>query len=149
MKNQSGLVFPNSTIRQSLAVSLGADQIRIRISNEYGSTWLNITEVSVAYPGGNGSLGLSEIQTASSQPVTFSGDTSISIPDGALVVSDPLNFKVTTGSYMVITMYLANGQQTNYVSSHPGSRVNIWYTFGNQVNAENITGPIVNTTAHW
>jgi hypothetical protein len=56
--NQSGLDFFNSTIRQTLKVSLGSPQIRIRLSNELSPIFLNITSMTVAIPGGNHSVGL-------------------------------------------------------------------------------------------
>lgn len=147
--NQTNLDFFNSTIRQTLKVSLGAPQIRIRLSNELSPVFLNITSMTIAVPGGNHSAGESLIETKTLQTVTFSGNTSVDIPDGAQVVSDPLNFPVTTNDIVSISMYLANGQATTDITSHPGSRINIFYTFGDQVSAANITGPDAQTVAHW
>jgi lysophospholipase L1-like esterase len=147
--NQSGLDFFNSTIRQTLKVSLGAPQIRIRLSNELSPIYLNITSMTIAVPGGNHSAGQSLIETSTLQTVTFSGNTSVDIPDGAQVVSDPLNFPVSSNDIISISMYLANGQATNFITSHPGSRINIFYTFGDQTTAMNITGPNAQSVAHW
>lgn len=46
-------------------------------------------------------------------------------------------------------MYLAQGQQGNSITSHPGSRINIWMSSGNSVNAANITDPSTQSVAHW
>ena len=98
----------------------------------------------------NGSAGTSAIQPSTLQTVTFSGgDESIVIPDGALGVSDPLDFPVEAQSMITVTMYLASGQQGTYITSHPGSRTTSWMTVGNQVGATNLTGPELNSTAHW
>lgn len=98
----------------------------------------------------DGSAGVGAIQPSSLQTVTFSGgEESIIIPNGALAVSDPLNFAVAPQSNVAITMYLASGQDGTAITSHPGSRTTTWLTVGNQVGAANLTGPVLNSTAHW
>jgi hypothetical protein len=104
--------------------------------------------MTVALPGGNHSAGESLIETNTLQTAIFSGNTSVDIPDGAQVVSDPLSFLVATNDIISISMYLATGQATTDITSHPGSRINIFYTSGNQVSAVNITGPDAQTVAH-
>lgn len=146
--NQTGLVFPNSTIRQTLHMSIGAEQIRLRISNVFGGSNLPITAVSIALPV-NGSAGVSAIQKGTSKSVTFSGFTSIVIPNGALVVSDPIDFPVKPQSMITVTLYTAEGQTTNSITSHPGSRTTTWFQFGNAVNALNLTDSSLQSVAHW
>ncbi len=98
----------------------------------------------------NGSAGSNYIQTSTLQTVTFSGDTGIIVPNGALVVSDPLNFTVKAQSMITVTMYLAKGQASNDITSHPGSRTTSWVCFGDYVNASSLaTGPDVSSVAHW
>jgi hypothetical protein len=67
-----------------------ASQIRIKFSNVFGGSNLPITAVTVALPANN-TAGIHQIQTKTLQKVTFSGKDSISIPNGALAVSDPIN----------------------------------------------------------
>ena len=129
-------------------MSIGGDQIRIRISNAFGVTGLPITAVSVALPL-NGSAGVSAIDSSTLQPVTFSGSPSITIPNGALAVSDPLNFRIVPQSMISVSIYLAAGQQSNDITSHPGSRTTSWFQFGNAVNATNLTDSSVQSVAHW
>lgn len=149
-QNQSNLTFPDSTIRQTVHVSIEASQIRLRISNAFGVSPLFVTAVNIALPF-NGSSGTSAIQTSTIQQLTFSGNQSIVIPNGALAVSDPVDFYVAAQSELAISMYLAEGQTTNYITSHPGSRATTWYQFGNAIDAANLT--ITNATeqssAHW
>ncbi|THY68000.1 extracellular GDSL-like lipase/acylhydrolase [Aureobasidium pullulans] len=146
--NQTGSVFVNSTIRQTLHMSIGGPQIRIRLSNVFGATQLNITAVTVALPFNN-SAGQSIIETNTLQTVTFSGNNSIIIPDGSLAVSDPIHFPIKAQSELAVSIYLAGGQLGNSITSHPGSRTNSFYQFGNAVNAANLTDPSVQTVAHW
>ncbi|KAK3670742.1 hypothetical protein LTR78_009434 [Recurvomyces mirabilis] len=150
--NQSNLVFYNSTIRQTLRVTLGAKQLRIRLSNAFGLNDLPITKVNIALPVaevGQNLTGASAINTTTVQQLTFSGNESIIIPNGALAVSDPLNFPVTEGQIISITMYLQYGQASNYVTSHPGSRTQIWLSNGDFTNTANLTDASVQSTFHW
>jgi len=131
-------------------MSIGGEQIRLRISNAFGVSPLPITEVTVALPF-NGSAGVSAIQPQTLQRLTWSGNESIVIPNGALAVSDPIEFDIKPESNLAVTMYLADGQTTNYITSHPGSRTTSYYTLGNEVDATNLT--ITNATEqsslHW
>jgi lysophospholipase L1-like esterase len=145
---QPSVVFPNSTIRQTLHTSIGGDQIRIRFSNVFGVSDLPITAVTVALPV-NGSAGVSGIQTSTLKTVTFSGLSSVVIPNGALIVSDPINFKVKPQSMLTVTIYTAQGQTTNSITSHPGSRTTSWFSFGNSVSAPSLTDASTQNVAHW
>ncbi|KAF2015479.1 SGNH hydrolase [Aaosphaeria arxii CBS 175.79] len=148
--NQTGAVFVNSTIRQTLKVSVGASQIRLKISNAFGVTNLPITAVTVSLPANN-TAGIHQIQPNTVQKVTFSGNSSISIPNGALAVSDPLDFKVNPQSVVTVTIYLKDGQTTNSITSHPGSRTTSWWQFGNAVDAASLTisDRAKQSAAHW
>jgi len=131
-------------------MSIGASTIRLRISNAFGVSPLPITAVTIALPF-NGSSGVSAIQPNTLQNLTFSGNSSIVIPNGALAVSDPVDFTILPQSELAMSIYLADGQTTNYITSHPGSRATTWLVNGNEVSATNIT--ITNATeqslAHW
>jgi len=102
----------------------------------------------VALPS-NGTSGTSEIQTQTLKTVTFSGSPNFTIPDGALVVSDPIDFTVLAQSELAITIYLAEGQESNDITSHPGSRATSFISFGNYVSAPNLTDPSTESLQHW
>ncbi|KAG0646090.1 hypothetical protein D0Z07_8161 [Hyphodiscus hymeniophilus] len=146
--NETEEVFFNSTIRQTLHMSIGGETIRISISNAFGLNDLPITAVTVALPY-QGAAGASAIQSQTLKTVTFSGNSSFTIPNGALAVSDPINFPIKPQSMITVTMYLANGQQSNFITSHPGSRTTSFFSFGNYVNAINMTDPSTQSAAHW
>lgn len=129
-------------------MSIGASTIRLRISNAFGLNDLPITAVTVALPY-QGAAGASAIQPQTLKTVTFSGNTSFTIPNGALAVSDPIDFAIKPQSMLAVTMYLADGQQSNYITSHPGSRTTSWFCFGNYVHAVNMTDPSTQSAAHW
>ena len=91
------LNIENQTVRERVRVSIGGPQIRIRLSNEYGSTPLLIGGVTVASPDGAAGVVPSTLQ-----PVTFSRRTSVTIPAGAPVLSDPLPFPLAAGAEISI-----------------------------------------------
>ncbi len=90
----------NQTVRERVRVSVGGDQIQIRLSNEYGSTPLLIGPVTVALP-----IDSSSVKAASIHAVTFGGHNSITIPVGAPVLSDPVAFSVPYGGEISISLY--------------------------------------------
>jgi lysophospholipase L1-like esterase len=143
---QNNLVFADSTVRQSIHVTVGSKLIRLRFSNAYGGTDLPITNISVARPAG-GAAGVSAIEPGTSQAVTFDGRTAIDIPVGAQMVSDPLDFPVGTNTNLTVTIYLASGQASNNITSHPGSRTDTYMLAGNHVTDADLPGAA--SVAHW
>ncbi|EAU90819.1 lipolytic enzyme [Coprinopsis cinerea okayama7 len=149
--NETGLVFRNTTLRQTVRATIGGDWLRIRISNAFGVSDLPITAVSIALPT-KGSAGVPTIQPRTSRKVTFSGESSFIVPNGAQVLSDPIRFSTPPQSMLSITIYTAQGQTTNYITSHPGSRTTSWMARGNQVDAldlESLGEDERASTNHW
>ncbi|MGI5213128.1 SGNH/GDSL hydrolase family protein [Plantactinospora sp. CA-290183] len=143
---QENLVLADSTLRQTVRVSVGGQHMRIRLSNAFGGAPLPITSASVALPAG-GQAGVSEIEPGTSRPVTFSGRSSVVIPVGAQMVSDPISFSLAARSNLTVTLYLAEGQASNNVTSHPGSRTTSHLLAGNHV--ADATLPGATPTDHW
>jgi lysophospholipase L1-like esterase len=149
-QNQTGAVFVNSTIRQTLFMTAQANQIRIKISNVFGGSNLPITAITVALPANN-TAGIHQIQANTVKKITFSGKDGIIIPNGALAVSDPINFPIKAEQIVTVSVYLASGQTTNSITSHPGSRTVSWWQFGNAVSspALDISNSTTQSAAHW
>jgi lysophospholipase L1-like esterase len=143
---QDGLVLADATVRQTIRVSVGGRQLRLRFSNAFGGADLPITAVSLALPAG-GQAGVSAIQPDTSRPVTFHGRPSVRIPVGAQMVSDPLPMEVAPRSNLTVTIYLARGQASNNITSHPGSRTTSHLIAGNHVGAADLPG--ATPVNHW
>jgi lysophospholipase L1-like esterase len=139
-------VFNDSTLRQTLHVSVGGKLMRLRFSNAFGGTALTITSAHVALPV-DGAAGVSAIRPGSDKAVTFQGRPSVTIPAGAQIVSDVLSLDLVPASNLTVTLYLAHGQASLNVTSHPGSRTNSFMVAGNHVSDLDL----VNATAvaHW
>ncbi|MEU8637262.1 SGNH/GDSL hydrolase family protein [Amycolatopsis sp. NPDC048633] len=139
-------VLDNASLRQTAHVSAGGPRIRLRFSNAFGGAPLPLSTVSVARPL-DGRAGVSAVVPGSVLPVTFHGKPSTTIPMGAQVVSDPLPFPVRTFENITVTAYLAHGQGSLSITSHPGSRTTSYLVPGNQVTAADLTG--ATPVDHW
>lgn len=139
-------VFEDATLRQTIRVSVGGRNVRLRFSNAFGGAALPITRVSVALPDG-GKAGVSAIEPGTSRPVTFHGRSALTIPVGAQMVSDPLTFPVAPRSILTVTVYLADGQASTDITSHPGSRTTSYMLAGDHTTDADMPG--ATSTDHW
>ncbi|KAJ5086168.1 hypothetical protein N7532_010939 [Penicillium argentinense] len=146
--NGSDAVFRNSSLRQTIQVGLAADEIRLRLSNAFGNNDLNITRVAVSLPVKN-EAGASAIEVGSSKKVLFSGSPSISIPEGGLAVSDPIELPLEFRSVVTIDLYLEQGQGGSAITGHPGSRTTSFMALGDTLDQHNWTSSSVASTEHW
>jgi lysophospholipase L1-like esterase len=113
--------FTDQTLRLIVHSSIGGNRVRIRISNEMGSTPLRIGAAHIALRAGG-----ADIQPTTDRALTFSGNASITIPPGAPVLSDPVTLTVPALSDLAVSLYLpgtvgattihGTASQTNYVS---------------------------------
>jgi hypothetical protein len=95
--------FDNQTLRQIVRVNGGGGEIRLRLSNEYGTKPLEIGDVHVALSAGPGGA----IAPGSDHVVTFSGARSTTIPAGAPMLSDPIALAVKPLSSLAVSLYVA------------------------------------------
>lgn len=130
-----------------MKVSLATSQLRLQISNAFGGSDLPITAVSVALPEDPSQAGGSAIQPSTAQAVTFSGSSSFLVPRGAIVISDPISIDVEAESILAISTYLADGQQTNAITSHPGSRTTSWLVHGDHIDDAELVD--ATPSVHW
>ena len=120
--NNSG--FSNQTVRHIAHVSVAGNRLRVRLSNAYGRGPLKIGAAHVALQSSAAS-----IVSGSDRALTFNGNRSITIPAGALVLSDPVDLEVPAFADLAVSVYFPGttgpitwhqlGMQTAYVST-PG-----------------------------
>ncbi|WP_456298899.1 SGNH/GDSL hydrolase family protein [Amycolatopsis mongoliensis] len=139
-------VLDNASVRQTAHVSVGGPRLRLRFSNAFGGAPLPLSAVSVARPL-DGRAGVPAVVPGSVMPVTFHGKASTTIPVGAQVVSDPLPFPVRPFENVTVTTYLAHGQSSLSITSHPGSRTTSYLVPGDQVSASDLPG--ATPVDHW
>ncbi|WP_318306868.1 SGNH/GDSL hydrolase family protein [Amycolatopsis solani] len=139
-------VLDNASLRQTAHVTAGGPRIRLRFSNAFGGAPLPLSAVTVARPVA-GAAGVSSVVPGSVLPVTFHGKAATVVPVGAQVVSDPLPFPVRPFENITVTTYLARGQASLAITSHPGSRTTSYLVPGDQVAAADLTG--ATPVDHW
>ncbi len=110
------------TVRQIVHTSLGGERVRVRLSNAYGTSGLVIGSAHVAISTGGGS-----ISGKSDRVLKFNGSPTITIPAGALAVSDPVALNLPALGDLAVSLYLSENvaattqhveaQQTTYISS--------------------------------
>jgi len=115
-------LFSSVTLREVVHISAGGAQIRLRFTNEFGLDPLTVADAHVALSAGG-----SSIQPGSDRAVTFGGATSVNIPPGAAIFSDPVALAVAPLSDVAVSFYLppqimraetyhAFADQDNYVA---------------------------------
>ena len=119
-------VLGDQTVRQIARVSVGGDQLRVVLSNEFGVRPVTIGSASVALSAGGGA-----IDPATVKALTFGGRASATIPPGAPLVSDPVDLATKPLASLAVSFYLPkrtgitsvhwDGAQTGYVSG-PGDK---------------------------
>lgn len=112
----------NQSIRQVARVSIGGGQVRIVVSNQYGTTPLTIGSAHVALSAGGAA-----IVEGSDRALTFSGEDSITIPPGSPAISDPVDLEVPPLASVAVTMFFPevapattmhwDGRQTAYIAA--------------------------------
>jgi lysophospholipase L1-like esterase len=129
-----------NTLRQIIRVSIGSDRLRVRFSNEFGVTPLILMSVHLALPIADDS-----IKPETDKALTFAGQSSVSIPAGAMMISDPIDFNVAPQTDLAITFQA--GKVSDSITGHPGSRATSYLVAGDAVSAPMLTNPI--KADHW
>jgi lysophospholipase L1-like esterase len=132
----------DATVRQIVHLSVGGSQLRVHLSNAFGTDALHIISAHIARPVTTSSAA---IDPATDKSLTFGGNATVTIPTGAEVISDPIDFPAAPLSNLAITFHLDTppAQQTG----HPGSRATTWYVHGDAVAAPNFIDP--KHVDHW
>ena len=105
-------VFSNQTLRLVVHTSTGGKRVRIRLSNEMGSSPLTIGTARVALHAGGGA-----VKAGSDRPLTFSGNPSITIAPGAPVLSDPVDLDLPAQADLAVSLYLPGTATVNTLHS--------------------------------
>jgi len=138
--NMPPLTLTDNTLRQVVRVSIGGDTLRLKLSNEFSTSTIEIKEVQIAVSKG-GSL----IDATTSKSLKFNGQTTLTMNAGSMTVSDPIAFGLTPRMDVAITIYY--GSTSTTVTGHPGSRTTSYILAGNTLTSIEMAG---NTpTDHW
>lgn len=132
----------DATLRQIVHLTAGGRELRVRLSNAFGTAPLTILAAHVARPV---SRETGSIDVATDRALTFGGSPSVTIPAGAEYYSDPLAFDARALTDLAITLYLEAPPVRQ--TSHPGSRETSFLVHGNHVVEATLRG--ATTVEHW
>jgi len=148
--------FSDQTLRLIVHTSTGGNRVRIRLSNELGSTPLTIGAARIGLRATG-----SDVAPGTDRALSFGGRGFVTIPPGAAALSDPVELNVPALSDLAVSLYLPGSVeattlhslalQTNYVSL-PGNftaaptlpvqrTITIW-PFLTELNVDS-TGPAI------
>jgi lysophospholipase L1-like esterase len=131
-----------ATLREVIHVSMGGDMIRVRFSNLYGTSPLAIGAVEIAQ-----TLKGVAIVPGTNKVVTFNGQPSVSIPPGALVVSDPTSFKLAALSDLTVSFFLPH--PSGPVTEHQLGNATSYHVTGNVVSSASLESPTTATSWYY
>ena len=131
----------DSTLREVIHTSTAGKQLRVRLTNEFGTEPLRIGAASIA-----ASTGTSSIDAGSLHDLTFGGSPSIVIPPGAQALSDPVPMATVAFADLAISLYLPL-QQVSSITVHSGAQQDNYIMTGNHVREASLTTPVV--TSSW
>jgi lysophospholipase L1-like esterase len=117
-------VFDNQTIRMVVRPTIGGTRIRVRLSNAYGASPLEIGAAHIAMVDHG-----SSIAPASDHVLKFGGQAAVKIPVGAPMLTDAVDLSCSPFAELAISLFLPRktesssghllGQHDSYISG-PG-----------------------------
>lgn len=114
--------YNDQTLRVVMRASLGGEQLRVRVSNTFGTQPLEIGAAQVGLRAKDAAL-----TPGTNRTLRFGGSATVIIPPGAVMVSDPVALPVPTGADLAVSLYLPKptgpvthhflASQTSYVTA--------------------------------
>jgi lysophospholipase L1-like esterase len=124
-----------TTYREIVHVSIGGDTSRVILTNEFGLDPLIVSSASIALRTTG-----SEIDTTTAHPLTFGGRSSVTIPPGALVVSDQTGVKLPPLSDVAVSIVIPV-QTIQQVTHHSFANETSYAAPGNVAGAKSLDSP--------
>ncbi|WP_275410220.1 SGNH/GDSL hydrolase family protein [Streptomyces sp. SID14478] len=108
-------VYEDQTLRQKVHLSVAGHSVRVRFTNEFGTTPLAIGEAHAARPAAGGPA--TAVDAATDRELRFDGSPSTTLAPGAQRWSDPVELPTTAGGDLVISLYLPQSTPADTVHS--------------------------------
>ena len=127
--------FSDQTVRNIIYTSVSGSEVRVRLSNTFGSGPVEVGATSLGVV-----LNGAQLVPGRSHTVTFGGHTSVTIPAGKQVLSDAIHMRVPRLTELAVDLYLPHptgpatyhqlAWETNFVASgdHAGDSASTAYT---------------------
>jgi len=123
------------TLRVMAHLTTGGSQVRVRLSQRFGSSPLSVGAAHVALRGSG-----SGIVSGTDRSLTFGGAFHVTVPAGGDVWSDPIALTVSGGKDVAISVYIP-GSFTPTTEGGRGQIKTSYYKAGNQVSSVPFSSP--------
>lgn len=108
----------NRSCRQIIHVSMGGNELRLKLSNELGNAPVEMKAVYIADTDKDHNW---DVNAKTTRRLTFGGKKTVTLTAGQAVYSDPCRYDLKTGQRLTVT--IDYGSQTpEHATSHRGSR---------------------------
>ncbi len=124
----------DKTLRQYVRVSLPGQRIRLRLSNAYGDSPVQVRAAAIARVPDEAAIGGGTIDPATSRTLSFRGAPGAVIQPGEDLVSDPVAFDLPATADLAISLHFGTIGSAR-VSGHRGSRTDSVIAPGDQTTA--------------
>lgn len=131
-----------ATLREVVRVSMGGETVRVRFSNLYGTNPLVVGAAQIAQTDKGAA-----IVANSAKPLTFHGQPAVTIPPGALAVSDGVAFHLAPLSDLTVSFYLPS--PSGPVTEHSLGLATSYEAPGNVVAKEALDSPTTRTSWYY
>ena len=133
----------DTTVRQIIRVTTGGQKLRLRLSNQYGESDVEIQSLHLAKQV---QADASTIDVSTDAVVKVNGSEQFTIPKGKVIVTDEVDFSVNALDNVAISAYFGAAPTQN-IPGHRGARATTYQVAGNQVSAEAFSS--VKKTTSW
>jgi len=134
--------FDNQTVRNIVFTSAGGALVRLMLTNVFGTTPLQVGDVTVAVAGSGAAVAPGTIHR-----VTVGGSASFQIPAGAQVLSDPVAMRVAPLQDLAVSVYLPG--QTGAATIHSDAQQVNWVSEAGDHAADAGAGAFTTQTQSW
>jgi lysophospholipase L1-like esterase len=135
----------NQTLRQVVRTSIGGERVRVVFSNAFGTAPLPVGAAHIALREKDAT-----VAAKSDRALTFGGSASVTIPAGAVIVSDPVSLTVPAFADLAIDLYLPIDTSTSSspVTTHAGA-LQTSYVSPTGDHTGEVEMPVMTTTQSW
>jgi lysophospholipase L1-like esterase len=133
--------FNDQTVRDIIHTSVGGTEVRLRISNTFGTEPLVVTAVDVGIRSSGAA-----IEAGTNRQATFGGSDSITVQPGEDALSDPVTLKVSARQDLAVSIYFTGS--TGPATWHPDALSTNYYAAGSEA-ADSSGTPFTNADTSW
>jgi lysophospholipase L1-like esterase len=135
-------ISDSQTVRMIVHTSIPGQKIRIELSNAFGKYLVAIGDAHAALRTTG-----SSIDSNTDRQLTFSGEKSVDIRPGQVIVSDPVNLDLKPLSDLAVSLYIVKTQGTP--TNHTPGLHTAYVSAGDDTAAVSMPSPSTNTSYVW